>query len=480
MGIRGCRTTLPAGLARDSLVVSVEAKNSGTLTTIKHDGFRMIVNRWQAPTLTPGHKHEMLQQALVKAWRAPFFARKLRAAGFHQEDDISEFEWDRLPLTTKDELRLLSPAEFCRDVVIAPRTEIADYWRSGGVTGKPLFYPRTWEDEACGVETFRRVLDMAGVGPGDLVANSYPLGIHPLGRIMLLAMQAQGCTTLGTGAGNSTPTDQQIELIIDQKVDYVMAMGTYALQLTNRALQLGLDLLKGNVKSIISCSDLITPAKRSRIKKLWGAELFDSYGMSEAGHLGCECELHDGMHAWADLYHLEVIDEVSLTPVLPGEVGVLVVTPLYTNHATPFIRWVSGDLVSLQESDCNCRSPYSHLPILRLAGRTIGFFKIRGVNVNHRELEDLLLANPDVADYRVIARMDGDREVMEIEVEPALRANSLIVSEAVKAEVGHTFGLVPTITITPMGLIAAELQTQVKQTRVFDRRYSATEVAHFA
>lgn len=440
----------------------------------------MIVNRWQAPPLTRNVKHGLLQQALAKAWRSPYFAHKLESAGFRREADVPESEWHRLPLTTKDELRPFSPDEFYRDVVIAPREEIADYWRSGGVTGKPLFYPRTWKDEACGVETFRRVLEMAGVGRGDLVANSYPLGIHPLGRIMLLAMQAQGCTTLGTGAGNSTPTDQQIELMIDQKVDYVMAMGTYALQLTNRALQLGLDLLKGNVRSIISCSDTITPAKRSRIKTLWGAELFDSYGMSEAGHMGCECEMHDGMHVWADLFHLEVIDEVSLKPVAPGETGVLVVTPLYTNNATPFIRWVSGDLVSLHTDSCSCRSPYSHLPILRLAGRTIGFFKIRGVNVNHRELEDLLLANPEVADYRVTARVEGDRELMEIEIEPALRANPHAVSELVKTQVTHTFGLAPTVTTTAMGLIANDLQTQVKQTRVFDRRFSTTEAASLA
>lgn len=437
----------------------------------------MIVNRWHAPALTGAVKHRLLQDALAKAWRAPWFARKLEAAGLRRGDEVRESAWSRLPLTTKDELRTLSTDEFYRDVVIAPRAGIADFWRSGGVTGKPLFYPRTWDDEACGVETFRRVLEMSGVKPGDLVANSYPLGIHPLGRIMLLAMQAQGCTTLGTGAGNSTPTDQQIELIIDQKVDYVMAMGTYALQLTHRALQLGLDLLQANVRSIISCSDTITPAKRSRIRKLWGAELFDSYGMSEAGHLGCECDNHDGIHVWADLFRFEVVDEVSLEPVPEGATGVLVVTPLYTNNATPFIRWVSGDLVSLDHGRCDCRSAYGHLPVLRLAGRTIGFFKIRGVNINHRELEDLLLANADVADYRVTARLDGDREILEIEVEPALRANPVALAEAVKAQAAGAFGLAPTVTIAPTGLIATELQTQVKQTRVFDRRHAVAEAA---
>ncbi len=35
--------------------------------------------------------------------------------------------------------------------------------------------------------------------------------------------------------------------------------------------------------------------------------------------------------------------------VLPeGETGALVVTPLFTNNITPFLRWMSGDLVTLR------------------------------------------------------------------------------------------------------------------------------------
>ena len=40
----------------------------------------------------------------------------------------------------------------------------------------------------------------------------------------------------------------------------------------------------------------------------------------------------------------------SCRPMLPvpqGEVGALVVTPLFSNNVTPFLRWLSGDLVTL-------------------------------------------------------------------------------------------------------------------------------------
>jgi phenylacetate-CoA ligase len=157
-------------------------------------------------------------------------------------------------------------------------------------------------------------------------------------------------------------------------------------------------------------------AKRKRIERLWGVEFFDSYGMSECGYMAAECSRHDGMHIWADLFHLEVLDPDTWQPVAPGAVGVLVATPLYTNHATPFLRWVSGDIVTLTDG-CDCGGPYGHLPLLHLTGRTSGFFKLRGVSINHNELEETLLALDDVSDYLVTALIEDDQEILRIEVE---------------------------------------------------------------
>ena len=42
-------------------------------------------------------------------------------------------------------------------------------------------------------------------------------------------------------------------------------------------------------------------------------------------------------------------DPQTQAPVADGEVGALVVTPLCTNNITPFLRWLSGDLVMLRD-----------------------------------------------------------------------------------------------------------------------------------
>ena len=55
-------------------------------------------------------------------------------------------EWGKIPVLTKEELRKLSTDAFYGDFCIQPLTAAAEFWRSGGSTGKPLFYPRSAED----------------------------------------------------------------------------------------------------------------------------------------------------------------------------------------------------------------------------------------------------------------------------------------------------------------------------------------------
>lgn len=85
-----------------------------------------------------------------------------------------------------------------------------------------------------------------------------------------------------------------------------------------------------------------------RIASVNGTSI-DVFGMSEAGLMGAETSAHDGSHVWTDLYFVQVVDPDSGEAVPEGEIGTLRVTPSWTNEATPFLRWNSGDLVRLVE-----------------------------------------------------------------------------------------------------------------------------------
>ena len=88
--------------------------------------------------------------------------------------------WHKIPLLTKEELRTIPPERFHDEFCIQPRSKVVEYWRSGGATGRPLFYPRSAEDMAHGLRAFERAWALIGAKPADCAHISFPLGVHPV------------------------------------------------------------------------------------------------------------------------------------------------------------------------------------------------------------------------------------------------------------------------------------------------------------
>ena len=140
----------------------------------------------------------------------------------------------------------------------------------------------------------------------------------------------------------------QLELIRELKPTIWCGMGSYGLHLANLAEAKGIDLAASSVKKIIVAAEPLSPAKREKLERMWGAQVFDQFGMTEGALVSCETVERDGLHLWSDLFFVEVVDETTGLPVAEGEVGSLVITPLFINEVTPFLRWVSGDVISMR------------------------------------------------------------------------------------------------------------------------------------
>ena len=329
---------------------------------------------------------ERKRVAFERAKLAPWYRGKLDHIRADRLDDPEE--WQKIPVLDKDTLRTFDHAGFMENFCVAPKEKIAEYWRSGGSTGRPVFYPRTYEDVQAGLVSWGRSFPCIGLDSSDLCHLAFPIGIHPAGQVWARSAQLYGVGMTWVGAGNVVPTVNQLELIQTLKPTAVLGMSSFALHMANVALARGLDLRELGVKKLVCSAEALSAAKREKLTRLWGAEVYDVFGMSEAGLMGAENAAHDGIHIWTDLFYVEVIDPSTGQTVAPGEVGTFCVTPLWTNHATPLLRWNSGDLVTYIEQSTGS-GIYSELfPIIRHANRTTGFFKVRGVNVNHTEFED--------------------------------------------------------------------------------------------
>src|SRR5688572_733445 len=80
--------------------------------------------------------------AVERAMLSPFWKKRVPKLNL----DRLEEEWRRIPILDKDTLRSLTDEQFYSEFCHTRHDGISEFWRSGGVTGKPLFYPRSFRD----------------------------------------------------------------------------------------------------------------------------------------------------------------------------------------------------------------------------------------------------------------------------------------------------------------------------------------------
>ena len=176
-----------------------------------------------------------------------------------------------------------------------------------------------------------------------------------------------------------------------------------------------------------------------------------------------------GFRIWTDLYFIEVLDPKSLEPAREGEVGTLVVTTLQTNNVTPFLRWSSGDLVTYSEADDGAGA-FSVFPRIKHAHRTAGFFKIRGVNLGHQDLEDFMFRHLEIGDFRAEALNEGGNDILRLSIEVRRGSDTGEVSRRIEIQVREKFELKPQVVVLETGTLAKEFEANVKAARFVDRR----------
>ena len=407
--------------------------------------------------------------AFERAKKAPWY-RKILSQIDPKKLDQPEV-WNQIPVLTKDILRTFEHDEFIEQFNIAPQTEIAEYWRSGGTTGKPVFYPRTFEDVNYGLESWARTFPSIGIRAGDLCHISFPLGIHPAGQIWARSAHQEGVGMNWVGAGNSVPSESQIDLILSLKPTVLISMSSFALHLANVADSNGIDLSESSVRIIICSAETLSDAKREKLSLRWGAEVFDVFGMSEAGLMGCEGNAHDGIHIWSDMYYCEVLDEETGEVLNNGETGSFCVTPLFTNNATPFLRWNSGDIVRMLDKGESKGKIGELFPIIQHAARTTGFFKIRGINLNHTEFEDFIFRYAEVNDFQAILETDkDDLETMRLKMEFRRGIDEKHIYEKIRSDIKRVFEISVIIDIQKLGELAKIFEVSIKAPRFLDKR----------
>lgn len=157
--------------------------------------------------------------------------------------------------------------------------------------------------------------------------------------------------------------------------------------------------LPRNVRCVLLSADDVPDAIRERIARLWGAEVYSHYGLTETGLAGgVSCCANRGYHLRACDMYAEILD--------PDEdgFGEFAVTP-FGREAMPLIRYRTGDIARISREKCPCGGVLPRLE--KINGRLSNCCMISGQRVFLAQIEEVMFADDAVVDFECKAANDS-------------------------------------------------------------------------
>ncbi len=344
--------------------------------------------------------------------RSAFYQRKFGAAQLASGAVRTVDDLQRVPFTTKQELRdSLSAAPPFGEHLAAPLAEVIQMQASSGTTGSPSYVALTRQDALMWQESSARSLFACGIRPGDLVLHGFSMSKGFVGGLPIFqALQYMGALDIPIGADGGI--ERLLAAAFDLKPRAIVGTPNFLLHLAEAAQkQLGRDVREIGVRRLVVGGEPGggIPALRRRIEQAWGAKLCELMGGTDLAVIyWAECDEQDGMHMTApDSIIAELIDPESgqTRPYTDGATGELVYTAIH-RQASPVLRFRSGDHVVVTGTRCACGR---RQPKIRCFGRTDDMLIVRGVNLFPSAVQDLVEAmRPAVSgQVRLVADFEG-------------------------------------------------------------------------
>ena len=337
------------------------------------------------------------------------YRKKMQAVGLEPGDIRGIEDIDKLPFTTKDDLRDTYPC----GLFAVPRSEVVRIHASSGTTGKATVVGYTRRDIENWEECVARILSMGNVGSSDTIQISYGYGLFTGGLGAHYGAEFLGATVVPLSTGN---TKKQLTMMRDLGVTSICCTPSYLMYLSEAIEEQGL-LPELSLKSAFCGAEPWTENMRREIERRLHIDAHDIYGLSEVMGPGVagDCSFHTGLHINEDHFFAEIVSPETLQGIPDGETGELVFTTL-TKEALPLIRYRTKDLTSITHEKCECGRTTARLS--RFKGRSDDMLIIRGVNVFPSQVEAALLDISEVSpNYLMIVDRVDNLDTLEVQVE---------------------------------------------------------------
>jgi phenylacetate-CoA ligase len=410
---------------------------------------------------------ERLQAMVEKVYfNVPFYRLKLQEKGIEPGDIRTIDDLQKLPFTTKQDLRDNYPF----GLFAVPQQEIVRLHASSGTTGKSTVVGYTHNDILMWSEVVARSLTMAGVTKSDIIQVAYGYGLFTGGLGLHYGAEKIGASVIPISGGN---TKKQLQLMEDFGSTAIACTPSYAAYLGEALAEEKIDRKNIKLKAGIFGAEPWTEEMRAQIERLLGLKAYDIYGLSEVIGPGVsmECQCQKGMHIFEDHFIPEIIDPET-GDVLPyGELGELVFTTV-TKEAMPLVRYRTRDLTRLHAETCQCGRTLVRME--KCVGRSDDMLIIRGVNVFPSQIESVLLEMSETKPhYLLVVDRENNLDTIEIQVEVEEQFFSDEVKDLedlrrrIHANIASLLGLSASIRLVEPGTIERSMG---KAQRVVDKR----------
>lgn len=323
---------------------------------------------------------ELLNRVLENCKVSPFYRERVPDHPLRSLEELN-----KIPLTTKEDLRRRSPF----DLICVPRADLYQYHETFGTTGVPVATWFTRED----LRDNAREITRCGVNlnEDDIVLVRFPYAISAVAHMFHAAAQMKhACVIPASARSTVSPFPRVVNMLRQLEVTVLACLPLQVVLIAETAELLGLQPARDfpHLRAICTAGEPLSPGRRKMLEALWGVPVFDFYGMAEIGTAVVDCEFQTP-HPLEDYFIFELLEDDLRTPVKPGELGHLVITTL-KKRATPFIRYLTGDRARVVEKECPCGRELS----LEVHGRREDTFAVGSQVLDLWDLDEIVYNLP--------------------------------------------------------------------------------------
>lgn len=360
-----------------------------------------------------------------------YYRKRMDEMGVSPDDIRSLDDVRKLPFTDKTALRDTFPF----GMFAVPMDEVVELHSSSGTTGKPIVVGYTESDMDVWSECIARLVQMAGVLPGDIAQMAFGYGMFTGGFGLHYGLQRLGCVMVPAGSGN---TKRHIQMIEDYGTTVLIATPSYAMHICEVGEEMGYDWQSSPLRIGLFGGEPCPPALKAEIEDRMHIVCTDNYGLTEVMGPGVsgECLAHRfQQHIAEDHFLWEIVDPKTGEVLPEGEFGELVLTPL-DKQAIPVLRYRTHDLTRITTQKCECGRTMARMDKVR--SRSDDMLIIRGTNVFPSQIEDVLKDVEEVTPhYHIIVKtVDGmDDLTVQTEIRPEAFSDSYEDIAAIESKI---------------------------------------------